>query len=72
MLQEMKTELQRLVDKYSGELWINDVNANRLVSLLTEHIPVLQAEIDDIASGRRLLSVKDIYGPGERQVRFGK
>lgn len=72
MLQEMKSEIQRLVDKYSGDLWIDDVNANRLVSLLSEHIPLLQTEIDDLASGRRILSTKDIFGPGERKARFGK
>jgi hypothetical protein len=40
--------------------------------LLSEHLDLLQTEIDDIIAGRRNLSVKDIYGPGERKALMGK
>ena len=72
MLEEMLGEVQRLVDKYSADPWTDDSNANRLVVLLSEHIPLLQTEIDDLASGRRVLSQKDIFGPGERHAIMGK
>jgi hypothetical protein len=65
MLQEMLGEVCRLVDKYSADSWTDDINANRLVLLLSEHIPLLQTEIDSLVSGSRTLSVKDILGPGE-------
>lgn len=71
MLVEMLGEVRRLVDKYSAAPWTNDINANRLVLLLSEHIPLLQTEIDGLASGSRTLSVKDILGPGEREALFG-
>jgi hypothetical protein len=72
MLDLMKTQVQRLITKYSSSRWSDDTNAKRIVTLLTEHLPILQAEIDELASGRRQLSVKDIYAPGERKARFGK
>ncbi|KAL3779270.1 hypothetical protein ACHAWO_009908 [Cyclotella atomus] len=65
MLQEMLGEVCRLVDKYSADLWTDDINANRLVLLLSEHIPLLQTKIDSLLSGSCTLSVKDILGPGE-------
>jgi hypothetical protein len=71
MLEEMASELQRLVDKYSDVPWIPNPQAQRIVELLSEHIPMLRTEIDNIKSGRRTLSVKDIYGPGEREALFG-
>jgi hypothetical protein len=71
MLQEMLGEVRRLVDKYSADSWTDDINANRLVLLLSEHIPLLQTEIDSLVSGSRILSVKDILGPGEREALFG-
>lgn len=72
MLQEMKNEVQRLVDKYSADPWTEDANAKRVVSLLSEHLTDLQAEIHDIESGKSTLSFKDIYGPGERIALSGK
>jgi hypothetical protein len=72
MLVLMKSQVQRLITKYSSSRWASNTNAKRIVSLLKEHLPLLQAEIDDLASGRRQLSVKDIFAPGERQARFGK
>jgi hypothetical protein len=72
MLEVMMGEVQRLVDKYSTGPWTYETNANRLVSLLSEHLDLLQTEIDDIIAGRRNLSVKDIYGPGERKALMGK
>lgn len=72
MLEEMLGEVNRLIDKYSNDPWTADQNANRLVFLLSEHVRLLQAEIDDINSGRRTLSQKDIFGPHERQAFNGK
>lgn len=72
MLEVMMDEVQRLVDKYSNGPWTYETNAIRLVSLLSEHLDLLQTEIDDIIAGRRKLSVKDIYGPGERKALMGK
>jgi hypothetical protein len=72
MLVEMLGEVRRLVDKYSADPWTDDTNANCLVLLLSEHIPLLQTEIDDLIGGRRTLSTKDIFGPGERDALMGK
>lgn len=72
MLEEMLGEVRRLADKYGADPWTDDANANRLVLILSEHIVLLQTEIDDIASGRRTLSTKDIFGPGERDALMGK
>lgn len=72
MLQEMKGEVQRLVDKYDADPWTKDKNAKRLVRLLSSHISLLQREINQIRSGKSTLTPKDIFGPGERQALFGK
>lgn len=72
MLTEMKGQVQRLIKKYSNRHWLPNPQANRLVELLSEHLPMLQTEIDDIASGRRTLTAKDILGPGERKLRSGE
>jgi hypothetical protein len=61
-----------LVDKYSADPWTDDINANRLVMLLSEHLPLLQTELEDLTSGRRTLSQKDIFAPGEREALLGK
>jgi len=71
MLEEMKGEVTRLVDKYSAAPWTTDANANRLVSLLSEHLALLTTEIADVVSGRRVLSKKDIFGPKERRAILG-
>lgn len=72
MLEEMVGELTRLVNKYSADPWTDDANANRLVNLLSEHLPLLQTELDDLATGRRTLTEKDIFAPGEREAVLGK
>jgi hypothetical protein len=73
MLQEMKGEVQRLVDKYDADPWTKDKNAKRLVRLLlSSHISLLQREINQIRSGKSTLTPKDIFGLGERQALFGK
>ncbi|KAL3774835.1 hypothetical protein HJC23_005414 [Cyclotella cryptica] len=71
MLEEMLGEVTRLVTKYSADPWTNDANAKRLVSLLSEHQVLLTTEIADVASGRRVLSKKDIFGPKERKAILG-
>lgn len=72
MIEEMIAEVTRLVDKYSTDPWTDDINANRLVMLLSEHLPLLQTELEDLTSGRRTLSQKDIFAPGEREALLGK
>ncbi|KAL7518232.1 hypothetical protein ACHAWX_003078 [Stephanocyclus meneghinianus] len=71
MLEEMEGEVTRLVDKYKAAPWTSDANAQRLVSLLSEHLALLTAEIADVVSGRRVLSKKDIFGPRERKAILG-
>jgi hypothetical protein len=72
MIEAMIEEVTRLVTKYSADPWTDDANANRLVFLLSEHLPLLQTELDELISGRRTLSQKDIFMPGERQALFGQ
>jgi hypothetical protein len=69
MLEEMLTELDRLITKYSSSDWNALETANRIVELLTEHRGLVQTELDDLNSGRRKLSVKDFLGPKEREKR---
>lgn len=68
MLNEMKGEVERLVKKYNNRHWLPNPHANRLVELLSEHLPMLQTEIDDLNSGVRTLTARDILGPGERDA----
>ena len=68
MIEEMLVEVTRLVDKYSFDPWEDDINAQRLVSLLSEHLVSLQTELDLVNSGKRALSQKDIFGPNERKA----
>ncbi|KAL3776469.1 hypothetical protein ACHAWO_000048 [Cyclotella atomus] len=72
MIEAMIEEVTRLLTKYSADPWTDDANANRLVFLLSEHLPLLQTELDELVSGRRTLSQKDIFMPGERQALFGQ
>lgn len=69
MLEEMLTELDRLISKYSSSEWNTLVTANRIVELITEHRGLIQTELDEVNSGRRQLSVNDMLGPKERQRR---
>jgi hypothetical protein len=68
MIEEMLVEVTRLVDKYSVDPWEDDINAQRLVTLLSEHLVSLQTELDLVNSGKRALSQKDIFGPNERKA----
>jgi hypothetical protein len=65
MLGEMIYEIDRMITKYSGSEWAGNDNAERLVSLLSEHLVMLQTELDDVNAGRRTLGTRDIYGPHE-------
>jgi hypothetical protein len=69
MLQEMITELDRLIAKYSSSEWNALETANRIVELITEHRGLVQTELDDLNSGRRKLSARDFLGPKERERR---
>ena len=72
MIEAMIEEVTRLINKYGADPWTDDINANRIVSLLSEHLPLLNTELDEIISGRRTLTQKDIFMPGERQALFGQ
>ena len=79
MLTDMLNELNRLITKYSGEDWSSKPTANRLVELLSEHTFFLQAELNEVQSGGRMLSDRDFLGPKtrsrrelKRQSRVGK
>ena len=67
MLQAMRSELDRLIVKYSSSEWSTLSTANRLVELLTWHRDVIQVEEDELYSGRRVLTTKDFLGPKERE-----
>lgn len=69
MLTAMITELNRLITKYSGSEWNSKATANRVVSLLTEHKALIQTELNEVNSGRRVLTEKDFLGPKEREAR---
>jgi hypothetical protein len=69
MLTAMITELNRLITKYSGAGWNSKATANRVVSLLTEHRSLIQTELEEVNSGRRVLTDKDFLGPKEREAR---
>ncbi len=69
MLEEMILELNRLISKYGSSPWNTKITANKVVSLLTEHRGLVQEELDEVLSGRRLLTEKDFLGPKERERR---
>jgi len=70
MLEEMITELDRLITKYSGSDWNTKDTANRIVELLGEHRDLIQTELDEVNSGVRQLTGKDFLGPKERRRRL--
>ncbi len=69
MLNEMVTELDRLITKYSSGKWESIHQAQDLVALLTEHRVVIDSEKDDVLSGRRRLTELDFLGKNERKRR---
>lgn len=62
VIQEMLTEVNRLITKYSAAPWTDDTNDIRLVSLLNEYVPLLQAEISEVQCGTSTLSKSNILG----------
>ena len=69
MLEEMIHELDRVITKYSSDEWNTKTTSNRLVELLSEHRVLVQEELDEVQSGRRRLTARDMLGPKERQRR---
>ncbi|KAL7539020.1 hypothetical protein ACHAXR_008974 [Thalassiosira sp. AJA248-18] len=69
MLDGMILELNRLIAKYSSDVWATKPTANRLVELLMEHVFHLRVELDEVKSGARQLRDKDFLGPRTREVR---
>ncbi|KAL7486080.1 hypothetical protein ACHAW6_011678 [Cyclotella cf. meneghiniana] len=67
MLEEMIFELNRMVSKYSSTEWQSNTNAQRLVGIFTEHLPLLKTELDEVVAGIRTLTVRDFLGPNERK-----
>lgn len=61
--------LNRTITKYGSDEWNHLATSNRIVELLSEHILLLQTELDDVNTGRRKLTNKDILGPKERERR---
>lgn len=68
MLEEMISQLSRLITKYSGPDWNTKETANRIVELLIEHRALIQAEHDN-APDDRMLKDTDFLGPKERKRR---
>ena len=69
MLEEMIHELDRLINKYDASPWNSKATANKVVSLLKEHRTLVQQELDDVSTGRRILTERDFLGPQERERR---
>ena len=61
--------LNRTITKYGSDEWNHLATSNRIVELLSEHILLLQTELDDVNTGSRKLTNKDILGPKERERR---
>jgi len=69
MLEEMISQLDRLIKKYRGPQWRKFSTADRIVSLLVEHRALLQVELNEVVTGVRKLTNKDYLGPKERARR---
>ena len=68
MLEEMLSELNRLIAKYNSPEWYLGT-ANRLVVILTEHRGRLQTELNEVNAGLRKLTDRDFLGPKTRRER---
>ena len=66
----MIIELNRLVDKYSGDNWNTLQTAQYLVQLLREHLVLIKAELVEVLSGDRRLREHDFLGPETRKQLF--
>ncbi|KAL9178722.1 hypothetical protein ACHAXT_003853 [Thalassiosira profunda] len=69
MLQEMISEYDRLITKYSDSYWSAKPTAVRLVQLLMDSRGLIQMELNDVQSGARTLTERDFLGPVERDRR---
>lgn len=67
MLVEMVNELNRLVIKYGGVKWNSLPTANYVVELLSEHLDLIETELDEVRQGQRRLSSEDFLGPETRK-----
>ena len=68
MIEEMISQLSRLITKYSGPDWNTKETANRIVELLTEHHLLIRAEHDNTPDDR-MLKDTNFLGPKERKRR---
>jgi hypothetical protein len=68
-LAEMIKELDRLISKYSSSNWNALETANRLVELIMWHRGLIQAELDELKSGTRKLTVNDFLVPKPKSAK---
>lgn len=69
MLREMKSELDRLITKYSRGAWTTVSTAERLVQLLSKHSWLIAREMSKVKNHQRKLTDRDILGPTTRDAR---
>ena len=69
MLEVMLEELNRLITKYSSDIWSRKPTANAMVGLLMEHVFYLQMEMTEVKSGTRKMKAKGFLGPRTRDAR---
>jgi len=69
ILESMIAELDRLIDKYSGDAWNTKQTAQTLVGLLEEHKGLIVEELEELQSGERMLTDRDFLGPRTRANR---
>jgi len=69
MLNLMITELDRLLSKYSEDIWVASSIAQNLLEILQEHRDDLQIELEEVQSGTRRLRFNDFLGPNTRKKR---
>ena len=71
MLADMVTELNRLINKYSGPEWNTKPVANTLVEILQGHLVLIETELAEVQANERKLRVHDFLGQGTRAMLFG-
>lgn len=67
MLQDMVTELERLITKHSEPEWFWRETSRSLVGLLQEHKVLLEEELQDVLDGTRQLKPDDFLGAESRK-----